>query len=56
MEPTKPNARELSVIEYLAALDVQLCGRQDVLRERLARIPNGWRDRYADKQVTGKDL
>lgn len=44
MEPTKPNARELSVIEYLAALDVQLCGRQDVLRERLARIPNGWRD------------
>ena len=37
------NGRELQIIEYLAALDAQLVGHQDTLRERLQLVPNGWR-------------
>lgn len=41
---TQPaNGRERAIIEYLAALDAQLIAHQDVLRERLKLIPNGWR-------------
>ena len=34
---------ELHIIEYLMALDAQLNGHQDALRERLRLVPNGWR-------------
>lgn len=37
------SGRERAIIEYLAALDAQLMAHQDVLRERLKLIPNGWR-------------
>ena len=37
------NGRELHIIEYLMALDAQLNGHQDALRERLKLVPNGWR-------------
>ena len=38
------NAREIHTIEFLAGLDAQLVEGQENLRERLRRIPNGWRD------------
>ena len=38
------NAREIDTIEFLAGLDAQLVEGQETLRERLRRIPNGWRD------------
>lgn len=38
-EYKKPGSRELTAIEYLAALDSQLVRYQDVLRERLSSIP-----------------
>ena len=37
------NGHELHIIEYLMALDAQLNGHQDALRERLKLVPNGWR-------------
>lgn len=37
------SGRERAIIEYLSALDAQLIAHQDVLRERLKLIPNGWR-------------
>lgn len=39
-----PNAKEVHAIEYLAGLDRQLIGAQEVLKPRLDKIPNGWRD------------
>ena len=38
------NAREIHTIEFLAGLDARLVGGQEVLKERLKTIPNGWRD------------
>ena len=38
------NAREIHTIEFLAGLDAQLVEGQEILRERLKLIPNGWRD------------
>lgn len=38
------NAREIHVIEFLAGLDCQIQSGQEILRERLKLIPNGWRD------------
>lgn len=38
------NAREIHLIEFLAGLDCQLVEGQEILRERLKLIPNGWRD------------
>lgn len=38
------NAREVHVIEFLAGLDAQLVEGQEILRDRLRLIPNGWRD------------
>ena len=38
------NAREIHVIEFLAGLDAQLIKGQEILRDRLALIPNGWRN------------
>lgn len=43
-ERIQPNARELHVIEFLAALDNNLVLGQTELKERLDGIPNGWRD------------
>lgn len=39
-----PNAKELHAIEYIAGLDANLVLAQDVLKERLKMLPNGWRD------------
>lgn len=51
-ERTPPNARELHAIEYIAGLDANLVLAQDVLKERLKMVPNGWRDyRLAMKTV-----
>lgn len=38
------NAREIHSIEFLAGLDAQLIEGQETLKERLQRIPNGWRN------------
>ena len=38
------NAREIHNIEFLAGLDAQLIQGQEILRDRLALIPNGWRN------------
>ena len=38
------NAREIHTIEFLAGLDAQLVEGQEILRDRLRLIPNGWRD------------
>ena len=38
------NAREIHAIEFLAGLDCRLFAAQDVLKPRLEKIPNGWRD------------
>lgn len=38
------NAREVHAIEYLAGLDCQLIHDQEMLKERLSLIPNGWRN------------
>ena len=38
------NAREVHVIEFLAGLDAQLVEGQEILRDRLRLIQNGWRD------------
>lgn len=38
------NGKEIHCIEFLAGLDKQLHDGQDVLKERLKLIPNGWRD------------
>lgn len=43
-EREKPNGREMSAIEYMAALDSQLLKHQTTLKDRLSSIPNGWRD------------
>lgn len=56
MERTKPNARELSAIEYIAALDAQLMGNENALRARLATIPHGWRDWRLITTQTGRLL
>ena len=53
-EYKKPGSRELTAIEYLAALDSQLVRYQDVLRERLSSIPNGWRDYRLIAAQTGR--
>lgn len=46
------NAREVHVIEFLAGLDAQLVEGQEILRDRLRLIPNGWRDfRLATKST-----
>ena len=37
------NAREIHVIEFLAGLDAQLIKGQEILRDRLGLIPDGWR-------------
>ena len=38
------NGHELHIIEYLMALDAQLNGHQDALRERLKEIDGGEED------------
>ena len=38
------NAREIHNIEFLAGLDAQLIQGQEILRDRLALVPNGWRN------------
>ena len=38
------NAREVHNIEFLAGLDAQLIQGQEILKERLALVPNGWRN------------
>ena len=38
------NAREIHNIEFLAGLDAQLIQGQEILKDRLALIPNGWRN------------
>lgn len=38
------NAREIHNIEFLAGLDTQLIQGQEILRDRLALVPNGWRN------------
>ena len=38
------NAREVHAIEFLAGLDCQLIHDQEVLKNRLSVIPNGWRN------------
>ena len=48
-KPTAPqkmdvNARELHNLEFLAGLDAQLIQGGEILKERLATIPNGWRN------------
>lgn len=37
------NAREIHIIEFLAGLDAQLIQGQEILRDRLALVPDGWR-------------
>ena len=37
------NAREIHIIEFLAGLDAQLMQGQEILRDRLALVPDGWR-------------
>lgn len=37
------NAREIHSVEFLAGLDAQLIEGQETLRERLQKIPGGWR-------------
>ena len=37
------SGREIHIIEFMAGLDVQLIDGQEVLRERLKLIPDGWR-------------
>ena len=39
----EPNARELYVIEYIAALDYQLMKGDACLEERLKLVPDAWR-------------
>ena len=38
------NAREIHIIEFLAGLDAQLIQGQEILKDRLALIPDGWRN------------
>lgn len=38
------NARELHNIEFLAGLDAQLIQGQEILKPRLQKIPNAWRN------------
>lgn len=38
------NAREIHNIEFLAGLDAQLIQGQEILKPRLEKIPNGWRN------------
>lgn len=43
--PTIPaNAREIHSIEFIAGLDAQLKQGQEILKERLQRIPGAWRN------------
>ena len=37
------NAREIHIIEFLAGLDAQLMQGQEILRDLLALVPDGWR-------------
>lgn len=56
MDDKRPmNGKEMAVVEYLAALDSQLC-KSDVLRERLKAIPNGWRQMRLIVTATDKLL
>ena len=50
------NAREIHNIEFLAGLDAQLIQGQEILRDRLALIPNGWRNFRLAVSTTQKVL
>ena len=52
----EPNAREIHCIEFLAGLDAQLAQGQNILRERLKLIPNGWRNFRLAASTTQKVL
>lgn len=48
-KPDKPaimeaHGKEIKNIEFLAGLDAQLIQGQEILKERLLTIPNGWRN------------
>ena len=48
------NAREVHMIEYIACLDKQIYAAQDILKDRLKKIPNGWRNFRLAQATTEK--
>lgn len=50
------DARELHSIEFLAGLDAQLIKGQDTLKDRLSKIPGGWRNYRLGVKMVEKTL
>lgn len=50
------NGQEMRAIEVLAALDAQLERGEDALKNRLSKIPNGWRDYRLAVKTAGRVL
>lgn len=56
MNTIRANANEVHIIEFLAGLDCQLQHGQEVLKDRLQTIPNGWRNFRLAVKTTEKVL
>lgn len=50
------NGQEMRAIEVLAALDAQLGRGEEALKDRLSKIPNGWRDYRLAVKTAGRVL